>query len=135
MLLFNPVADIFCDDDLIVESHLICWSTLFKQLYTSLYLSLQITSDRFQTFKMVNIALVVVGSVISCLALGCICKHKMETRNRNAQPNYLVILREREERLEQFRSHYVGRDRHSPNSVPIQNPAVFCVKIPFPEST
>lgn len=56
-------------------------------------------------------------------------------RNAAVQPNHFVLIQEREQRLEHFRSQYIGRDRQSRNSVPIQNPAVFCVKIPLPESS
>ena len=81
----------------------------------------------------VNTPFIVIGSIISCLALGCILKSRVEKRNKKLRvdADYFTLKEEREKKVQHLREHYRPVGRHTYDSVSITNPGLICTVVPI----
>ena len=82
---------------------------------------------------MLNIPLIVLGSIASCLAVGCIIKHCAERKQHKVRigQDYFTAKEEREMKIRHLQERYIPAGRRSHDSVPLRNPAYYTVHVPI----
>ena len=116
--------------------------SLFISLYKTLISAPKNRPNRStnysKTSMSVNIPLVVIGSIVSCLAISCILKGILERSTRKAKTNpldlHLAERQERESKIQHLQKHYHPHGRRVHNSIPLRNPAYYQVNNAFRNS-